>query len=251
LRVQSTAARQLPIVTTDGAGLVSHAGVRLLAETADRLGLTQALGRAGRSRSQRVRHQTGRVLRDLIVMLADGGTKPCELAALRERPELLGPVASEATVSRVVGQVAADPKARAALASARTRFRRRVWQAGGRPPGDGPLLVDLDASLVEVHSDKDGAAGTYKGGFGFSPLLGFLDRGDGRGEALTGMLRPGNAAASNAADQLAALKLALLALPRAERARRGCWSASTGRAPATTCWTGWSTSGWTTRSASR
>lgn len=221
MRVQATTCQQLPVVATDGTGLVSHAGIQLLAETADRLGLTDALARAGRSRSRRARHQTGRILRDLVVMLADGGRKPADLAALREQPELLGPVASDATVSRVIAEVAADPKARAALASARTRFRERVWRAGGAPPGDGPLRVDLDATLVDADSEKDGAAGTYKGGFGFSPILGWLDRGDGRGEALAGLLRPGNDSPNHAGDQLAALNLALLGLPREERARRG------------------------------
>jgi hypothetical protein len=62
------------------------------------------------------------------------------------------------------------------------------------------VCVDIDATLVTCHSDKQDAAGTYKGGFGFHPLVAYLDRGDGTGEALAGMLRPVNA--GTAADHI-------------------------------------------------
>jgi hypothetical protein len=75
----------------------------------------------------------------------------------------------------------------------------------------------MDATLVDAHSDKQGAAGTYKGGFGFHPLAAWLDRGDGTGEALSGILRPGNAASNNAQDHRDVLAMALLALPKPAR----------------------------------
>ena len=89
-----------------------------------------------------------------------------------------------------------------------------VWAAGGAPaaitdPGGGLLCVDLDATLVTAYSDKESAAGTYKGGFGFHPLLAYLDRGAGAGEALAGVLRPGNAGADTAGDRIDVFEAAL------------------------------------------
>jgi Transposase DDE domain group 1 len=81
------------------------------------------------------------------------------------------------------------------------------------------LVIDLDATLVTAHSDKQGAAGTYQGGFGFHPLAAWLDRGDGTGEPLAAVLRPGNAAANTAADQVEVVDLALAQLPNQARER--------------------------------
>jgi hypothetical protein len=64
--------------------------------------------------------------------------------------------------------------------------------------------------LITSHSDKTGAAPTYKKGFGFHPLLAFLDA---TGEALAGLLRPGNAGSNTAADHVTVLTMALAQLP--------------------------------------
>ena len=77
------------------------------------------------------------------------------------------------------------------------------------------IEIDLDATLLVAHSDKQGAAGNYKGGFGFHPMLAYLD---GCEQALAGLLRPGNAGANTAADKIAVLDAALAQLPK--RARR-------------------------------
>jgi hypothetical protein len=112
------------------------------------------------------------------VMLADGGDCLSDLAALRDQPALFGPVASTATAWRVVEQVAADELGLAGLRAARVQARTRAWRIGAWPEAD-LLLVDVDGTLLDAHSDKQGAAGTYKHGFGFYPLLAFLDRQDG------------------------------------------------------------------------
>ena len=93
-------------VTTDGAGVVRHAGAALLRELADRVGLTRALGwqQAGARR-----HPDAAVLRDLAVVLADGGDCLSDLAVLRDQPELFGQVASTPTAWRVLERVAIDP----------------------------------------------------------------------------------------------------------------------------------------------
>ncbi len=95
----------------------------------------------------------------------------------------------------------------------RAHARGRAWRAGAGV--DGLLCIDVDDTLVTAHSDKQGAAGTYKGGFGFYPLVCFLDRGDGTGEALSGTLRPGNAGSNTAGDHVEVVDLALAQLPSA------------------------------------
>jgi hypothetical protein len=112
---------------------------------------------------------------------------------------------------------AGDPRQVAALWSALARVRERAWALGAAP--QGPLIIDLDATLVDAHSDKQGAAPTYKHGFGFHPLGVWLDRGDGTGEALAAILWPGNAASNTAQDHLDVLGMALLGLPKPARAQ--------------------------------
>jgi hypothetical protein len=144
-----------------------------VAELADRLGLTSELGR--RANLGLVRpggghaHDRGAVLRDLVVMLADGGDCVSDLACLRDQAGLFGQVCSTATAWRVVGEVAADPRGVAALWSGMARVREQAWALGAAPPG--PLRVDLDATLVDAHADKQGAAGTFKHGFGSTRWL--------------------------------------------------------------------------------
>ena len=70
-------------VTADGAGLVSHAGTALLAQVADKLGLTRALSlRLAAVKQRRRGHDPGGVIRDLAVMLADGGECVSDLGAV-------------------------------------------------------------------------------------------------------------------------------------------------------------------------
>jgi hypothetical protein len=214
LRVQATNCASRVEVTTDGTGVVSHAGAALLRGLADRVGLTKALGwRAAAAR----RHRDAAVLRDLAVMLADGGDCLSDLAVLRDQPELFGPVASTPTAWRVVERVATDPDGLARLRAARAHGRARAWAAGAHPDPE-LLIVDADATLVLAHSDaKQGAGGTYKGSFGFHPLLAYLDRGHAPGEPLAGLLRPGNAPAGGADDLIELVDLALAQLPAAAR----------------------------------
>ena len=214
MRVQATKPPARFGVTCDGDGIAGHAGSALLVELADRLGLTTALGwRAGRTQTSRHRYGAGQVLRDLAVLLADGGDCLSDLAALPDQPELFGPVASTPTAWRVIEQVARDLDGLAGLRAARAHARAAAWRAGAH--AEGLLVVDVDGTLLEAHSDNQGAAGTDKGGFGFYPLLTYLDRGDGTREALAGILRPGNAGSNTAQDHLEVIDLALAQLPTA------------------------------------
>jgi hypothetical protein len=197
-------------VTPDGKGVAAHAGSRLLAEMAEATGLTGAMSEAMAPTVLRQRrHDPGQVLVDLAVMIADGGDCLSDLAVLRHQPALFGSVASTPTASRVVDDV--DAKLLDAIRAARAQARSAAWAAGLDPTAEvNPLIMDIDATLVDSHSEKERAAPTYKHGFGFSPMLCYLDA---TGEALAGIVRPGNAAPHDAADHVALLDLALAQLP--------------------------------------
>jgi hypothetical protein len=193
-------------VVADQDGLTSRAGTALLAGVADRVGLTGALGEAMRGVRERAsRHCPGRALRDVAVMLADGGDALCDVRALRDEPSLFGPVASDATSWRAIAAV--DAERLDALRRARAEARARVWDLSGAPRR---VILDIDATLVTAHSDKQGAAGTYKGGYGFNPLVCFEAT---TREAMSALLRPGNAGSNNAWDHVEVLCLALEQLP--------------------------------------
>ena len=150
-----------------------------------------------------------------------GGDCLADVAVVRAQPELFGAVASDPTISRLVEALGQNARAAvAAIASARARARARVW--GHRCPvsTDAPVIVDLDATLVGAHSEKEGATATFKRGFGFHPMLAFVDHGGGgTGEPLAAKLRPGKANANDAADQIAVLDAALAQLPEPVRPR--------------------------------
>ena len=202
--------------------LLSSAGGGLLLQTADLVGLPGALSQAlAPWRPVRARHDPGKVLLDLAVAIALGGDCLADLAAVRCQPELFGDVASDPTVSRLIATLAADADASlAAIRSARAQARARVWELAPVTAPDGLLVIDLDATLVDAHSEKEGAQPTFKRGFGFSPLLAFADHGlGGTGECLAAMLRPGKANANNAADHITVLTDALGQLPEQLRGR--------------------------------
>jgi hypothetical protein len=194
-------------VTADGTGLGSHAGNWLLAQVADKLGLTRALslGLAGLKQRRRG-HDPGRVIRDLAVMLADGGECVSDLGAVRDQEALFGQVASDSTAFRTVDRIASEPLL-GELRAAHARARERFWRLHGPPER---LTIDIDATLITSHSEKEGAAGDYKGGYGFHPLHAY---GDETREALGAMLRPGNAGANTAEDHKTVLDLALAQIP--------------------------------------
>jgi Transposase DDE domain group 1 len=195
-------------VTADGRGVVSHAGTALLARVADKTGLTGALSlRLGSMKARRSGHDPGRVVRDLAVMLADGGECLSDLGGVRDQLRLFGEVASDSTAYRVIERIAEDPELLDGLREARAIARSRAWELGVRPER---VTVDIDATLIGSHSDKDGAAGNFKGGYGFHPMMVYLDE---SGEALAALLRPGNAGANTAVDQIAAADLALAQIP--------------------------------------
>jgi len=208
LKVQRDGRNVTVEVRADGEGVVSHAGSALVALIADKSGLTGALsvGLAG-LRQRRSGHDPGRVVRDLAVMLADGGDCLADLGAVRDQDALFGVVASDSTAFRVINQIACTPGLLDALADAHAHAREHVWKQAQAPER---VTIDIDATLITSHSEKEGAAGTFKGGYGFHPLMAYCDE---TGEALAAILRPGNAGSNTAADQIAVIEQALEQIP--------------------------------------
>ena len=204
--MKRTRRRPAIAVTTGAKGVVAHAGARLLCDLADDVGLTDALSEAMAPTKKRRRgHDRGEVLVDLAVAVADGATSITDIRVLSDQPRLFGDVASAPTVWRTLEAI--DEETLQRIAAARAAARKRSWEAGMDP---GFYVIDIDGTLVDSHSEKEEAAPTYKHGFGFYPLMAYLDA---TGEPLAGLLRPGNAGSGTASDHVKVLDQALFQLP--------------------------------------
>lgn len=197
------------VLEPDGEGVVAHVGLHALGVFADRLGLTGAL--SGAVPAPLGGHDRGKVLVQAMLMLAGGGECCADIEWLRSQPALFGEVASDSTLYRTVR--ALDGARRDAIGDALAGVRAGVWSALGLTESTDPVVLDLDASLVQVHSEhKEGAAPTYKRGFGFAPMFCFADA---TGEALGAYLRPGNAVDHAVVDQMVVIDMAVAQLPAA------------------------------------
>jgi hypothetical protein len=197
-------------VLVEGGGdqVVAHVGLHAVGALADRLGLGASL--SARMPQPRFRiHDRGKVLVQAMLMLAGGGEACSDIERLRSQPSLFGPVPSDSTLYRTIRSI--DAAVLDGVWEAVADTRARVWRRSSVTTGKAPVILDLDASLVDIHSEnKEGTAANYKRGFGFSPMFCFADA---TGEALAGILRPGNATANDIADQLAVLDAAVAQLP--------------------------------------
>jgi hypothetical protein len=222
--VKTTGARPKIVVSADGRGVVAHAGARLLVDLADATGLTDAFGQALAGMRQRHGgHDPGRIAVDLAAMIADGGLAIADLAVLRNQAELFGAVASDPTAWRLLSSV--DDAGLARLRQARAAAREVAWAQAAETRGGLPavsvagrvvpgLVLDLDASIVICHSEKENATRTWKKTFGYHPLFCFLDN---TREALAGLLREGRAGSNTTADHVTVLDQALTQIPDAHR----------------------------------
>lgn len=202
--------------------LISSTGASLLVQTAQVSGLALGLSRQlAPWRAVRSFHDPGKTVLDLAVAIALGGDCLADAALVRAQPDLFGAVASDPTISRLIDALGDEPGAAiAAIRRARADARAAVWAHRSPVPADEQVVVDLDATLIGAHSEKEGATPNFKRGFGFHPMMAFVDHGaGGTGEPLAAMLRPGRANASDAADQIAVLDAALAQLPEQQRSR--------------------------------
>jgi hypothetical protein len=203
--------------------MVGHAGAVLLHRVADRSGLVGYLREALISSPWML--DRANILVGLVVGIALGARnlRQAELAG-RHHSGLIGDGASDSTLWRMLGEL--DDRARLRIAKARACVRARVWdllaaREGGFPwlvilgrPLSGWTVIDMDATVLTCSSRKEGAAGTYKGTWGFHPLAAWCAN---TFECLAMMLRPGNAGSNTVSEHIVVLGDALAQLPRTYR----------------------------------
>lgn len=198
------------IVEPGGTGVVAHVGLHALGSFADRLGLGSALSSSIPWASNGVPlHDRGKVLTQMALTLAGGGASCLDIEHLRIGEDLFGSVPSDTTVARTFHEI--TESTRTDITAALSGVRAEVWRRSSATTGTASVVLDIDASLVEIHSEgKEQTAPTYKGGFGFHPMFCFADQ---TGETLSALLRPGNAGANTVADHVTVLDGALAQLP--------------------------------------
>jgi hypothetical protein len=213
-------------VTGDGRGVVGHAGAVLLRKLADQCGLTAALGPALARAGKSPLADRGVALVSMAVAVALGATSMSDIAVLGHLEPVLGAAPSDTTARRTLEL--ADLRTLGKVAKARARVRAHVWKLIEATPGGFPwleiagkvltgwLVIDMDATLITAHSDKQGAAPTYKKGFGFHPLGAWLAN---TAECLAMLLRPGNAGSNTVSDHVEVLAAAITQIPARFRAR--------------------------------
>ena len=209
-------------MTGDGTGVVAHAGSAAVRLLADRTGLTGALSGAVARRGFTPGHDRGRVLVDVATMITAGGEAIADIDTLRHQEQVLGAVASAPTVWRALDEV--GPGALKRIEKARAKVRAGVWGLipGGLPaskiagttlPAD-VVVLDVDATIVVAHSEKEQATRTFKKTFGYHPIGVWCDN---SGEFLAASLRPGNAGSNTTADHLDVLARAIDQVPASYR----------------------------------
>ena len=202
-------------VEPGGAGVVAHVGLHALGAFADRLKLGSLLSSRIFPRGERAPlHDRGKVLTHMALVIAGGGESCADVEHLRLQNDLFGFVASDSTVHRTFHEL--DPATLKDLGHATAQVREQVWDRLGITAAKDPVFLDIDATLLQVHSEnKQNAAPTYKRTYGFHPMLCFADA---TGEALSGILRPGSDGANDVADHVSVLDDAIAQLPEAIRA---------------------------------
>ena len=187
-------------VTGEGESLAGHAGAVLLRKLADQAGLTAALGAALARAGKFPLIDRGVALVSMAVAIALGATSMSDITVLAHHAPVLGAEPSDTTVRRTLEL--ADPATLDKIARVRARVRAHVWSLIAARPGGFPwlavagkvlagwLVIDLDGTLITARSDKEGAAPTFKMGYGFHPLGAWCAN---TAESLAMLLRPGNA----------------------------------------------------------
>jgi hypothetical protein len=214
-------------VTATGKGLIGHAGAILLRKASDQAGLTAHLSGALAERDRSPVLDRGVVLVLMAAAIALGATSMSDIGLLEHLAPLTGDAPSGSTARRALDQ-AGSPRALDRIARARARARAHAWKLIEATPAGFPwpevagkaltgwMVIDMDATLITAHSDKEGAAPTWKKGYGFHPLAAWLAN---TRECLAMLLRPGNAGSNTFADHKEVLAAALRQVPARLRRR--------------------------------
>ena len=214
-------------ITAGGKGLVGHAGAVLLRKAADQTGLAGQLSEAMLVRGSSPLLDRGIVLVSMAIAIALGAASMSDIALLAHLAPLLGTAASSPTVRRTL-DLAGDKKIRDRIARARARARAHAWNLIAQTERGFPWLevagktltgwvvIDMDATLITAHSEKEKAAPTWKKGYGFHPLAAWCRN---TRECLAMLLRPGNAGSNTFTDHREVLTAAIRQVPSRFRRR--------------------------------
>jgi len=217
--------RDLSVAAEDG-GLTGHAGAVLLRKLADQCGLTAALGAALARAGRFPLVDRGVALVSMAAAIVLGATSMSDIALLAHQQLVFGAPPSDTTTRRTLEL--ADDKTLRKIAKARAKIRAHVWELIAATPAGYPwlsiagktlagwLVIDMDATLITAHSDKEGAGPTFKKGYGFHPLGAWLAN---TAESLAMLLRPGNAGSNTVADHIEVLAAALAQIPARWRSK--------------------------------
>src|SRR5262249_32050892 len=127
------------LVTSDGDGLVGHAGAVLLRKLADGCGLTAALSGALQRAGKFPLVDRGVALVSMAVAIVLGAASMSDIALLDRQGLVLGPPPSDTTIRRTLEL--ADDKALRKVAKARAKIRAHVWQLIAATPAGFPWLA--------------------------------------------------------------------------------------------------------------
>jgi len=158
--METTSARAV-VVEPGGSGVVAHVGLHALCSFADRLGLGHSLSSRIPAHSERFPlHDRGKVLVQQMAVIAGGGESCADIEYLRSESSLFGFVPSDSTVWRTFHEI--TPATRDALKAAVAEVRAEVWRRSSATSGTAPIVLDVDASLVTIHTEaKQGTGPTY------------------------------------------------------------------------------------------
>jgi Transposase DDE domain group 1 len=209
-------------VSADGDGVAAMAGVIGLRMLADRSGLTGGLSKVMAKPGFHPVHDRGRVLVDLACSIAAGGADISDIEALRAQAQLFGPVASDTTALRALGELGERDLHR--IDVVRAAARARLWNllpagvpasrfAGGHSCGE-TIVLRIDSTISIAHSGKENAAPTWKKSFGFHSVGCWIDN---TRELAVLLPRAGNAGANTAADLIGVLREAIEQIPADRR----------------------------------
>jgi hypothetical protein len=226
--VNATAWDRRLSVRGDGRGLIGYAGAVLLRKCADQSGLTGALGGVFARLGGSPVWDRGVVLVQLAVAIALGATSMRQIALLTHHEPLFGAPPSDSTIRRTLEPIGTDELLQRRLARARARVRRHVWDLIAATETGFPwlsvagkvltgwIVIDLDATLITAHSNKQGASATFKKGWGFHPLAAWCAN---THESLAMLLRTGSAGSNTACDHVRVLSDAIAQIPDTFRAK--------------------------------
>jgi hypothetical protein len=209
-------------VSADADDVVSMVGVVGLRMLADRTGLTAGLSKVLAKPGFSPVHDRGRVLTDVACSIAAGGVDLSDIEALRAQSEVFGPVASDTTALRALGEIGDVDLYR--IDARRAAAREHLWRqlpdgvpesryAGGISMG-ATIVLRVDGTITLAHSGRERAEGTFKKTWGFHSLGVWVDN---TGELAALMPRPGGAGSNTAADLIDVLRAGIAQLPADRR----------------------------------